>query len=73
MYGVHRTTNGDGGNSMSKTKNAAAAQPTSGLRGRRTSAGVIAQYIQDLSVSRRIRDERPEPAVLPTRVAPVRC
>jgi hypothetical protein len=36
---------------------------------------VIAQYIQDLSVSRRIRDERPEPAarILPTRVAPVRC
>jgi hypothetical protein len=58
-----------------KTRNTAAAQGLNGRRIRRTSAGVIAQYIQDLSANQRIRRSRPETAarLLPARVAPVRC
>jgi hypothetical protein len=60
---------------MSKTRDTAAAQGISPRRARRTSAGVIAQYIQDLSAPQRIRRTGSEPAarILPSRVVPVRC
>jgi hypothetical protein len=60
---------------MSKSKDPAAAQGTSSRRARRTSAAVIAQYVQDLSATQRNRRSRSEPAarIFPSRVVPVRC
>jgi hypothetical protein len=60
---------------MSKTRDTAAAQRSSQPRVRRTSAGVIAQYIQELSAFQQTRGPRPEARarMFPSRVAPIRC
>ena len=59
---------------MSQTRDTAATRPPQ-PRARRTSAGVIAQYIQDLSALQRTGRSRPEPRarIFPSRVAPIRC
>jgi hypothetical protein len=57
---------------MSKTNDTAAAKGTSVRRARRTSAGVIAQYIQELSASQRSRPQ-PTTRIFPSRVVPIRC
>ena len=59
---------------MSKTRDTAAAQRSSQPRVRRTSAGVIAQYIQELSAFQQTRPRQESRVrMFPSRVAPIRC